>query len=360
MTLENTREKAQQIRDPQFYDTLNRVNVTKNTRRACVIVNLGSPEKPEIPEIRKFIKSFLSDPKVIQLPKWIWYPILHGMVITFRPKKIAHNYKKIWTPNGSPIICHTQNQAKLIQEALPEVEIYHAFSYVEPYLDKVLERIAIDGTQDVTVLPLYPHYAPSTVGSVKAVVDKIEKRLNSIGNPVKMRVVMSWYKSPQYIQWYATSLKTLLEEQSGANALVFSYHSLPNTAGHGAKEYKKQCRSTTDAILSRLQAMEVKVPEVYQTYQSKFGPGEWIGPSTIDTMEKLGKQKIEKLLVCTPGFISDCIETVDEIGVINRDEFLSAGGKNFTVLPPMNSNQAVGEVLKEIYQANLLNPLSLP
>lgn len=319
-------------------------------KRGCLLINLGSPAKAETKEIRKFLRRFLSDSRVVTWHKALWYPILYGIVLPRRPRKIMSDYQKIWLDNGSPLTVYTAAQAQLLAAQLPEVMVRHGFSYSTPTITEALDELMDHGVTDLTILPLYPQYAPSTVGTTLDQITKYFARQNLMPS---IKFISSWQLSPKYIAWYVHKLAAEIHN-THYDSLVFSYHSLPDLPEHAPQEYVRHCTQTTNAILSGLQnalsASETALPNTIQTYQSKFGLGKWLGPATIDTMAQLPESGQKSVLVCTPGFISDCIETIAEIGMQNMTVFHDAGGETFKLLPPPNDDFTAGEILAEVYR----------
>lgn len=314
-------------------------------KKGCLIINLGSPSTPTKKDIRKFLSYFLSDKRVINLPRAVWYPILYGFVLTLRPGRIQETYQSIWLPEGSPLIVYTENQAQELAKALPGVMVRHAYTYSEPTVAHRLTEMIKAGISDLTIIALYPQYAPSTVG---ATIDQVTKFFQRHSQIPDLKIVSNWHLSQTYIDWYVERTAHALQENQ-IDALVMSYHSVPEQPAHSPVEYKRHCSETTDAIVAGLRKQGFTPPRVFQTYQSKFGPSKWIGPATIDTMAELPKQGIKRIAVATPGFISDCIETIDEIAVLNAEEFRRAGGEFFHVIAPPNGEPTTGKMLAEVY-----------
>lgn len=319
-------------------------------KRGCLLINLGSPAKAEPKEIKVFLRRFLSDPRVVTWNKALWYPILHGIVLPRRPKKLMANYQKIWLAKGSPLIVYTAAQAQLLSKQLPNVVVRHAFSYSAPTVSQALTEMMSSGITDLTILSLYPQYASSTVG---ATIDQVTSYFTKQSLVPNLNIPTSWHLIPSYLNWYINKLATEIRNTK-YDYLVFSYHSLPNLPEHAPRRYIQHCTETTEAILTGLRKelvhQKISTPKIIQTYQSKFGIGEWLGPSTIETMTKLPRTGVKSVLICTPGFISDCIETIDEIGIQNMTAFLNAGGETFRLLPPPNDDAEVGKILAEVYR----------
>ena len=320
-------------------------------KRGCLLINLGSPAAPEPAEIRKFLRSFLSDRRVINLHPVLWQPILNGIILTMRPRRIAPVYKSIWAAEGSPLSVHSRTQEALVQAALgDDVMVRVGMTYAEPTVTSALQEIEAAGVTDLTVINLYPQFTASTVSACYDSVFRYYMKRSYIPT---LRIVSNWEVEPRYIEAYAQKLAMALSEHQ-ADAIAMSYHSVPQTDKHVHQLYRSHCSATSAAIITRLKelltARGEQLPRVFQTFQSKFGPGKWIGPTTIGTMAALPQQGVRKLLIATPGFISDCIETLDEIAVLNREAFEQAGGEEFHVVPPLNGDREVGPMIADVYR----------
>lgn len=315
-------------------------------RRGCLIVALGSPAAPTKREIRRFLAPFLSDRRVVDFHPFVWQPILRGIVLPFRPGRIQAQYEHIWLSEGSPLTVHTKAQRDHLSGALPEVDVRYAMTYTSPSIPEVLSEMDVD---ELTVLPLYPQYAASTVAPV---FDQVTEYYRSRSSMPTLHLVKSWETSPLLIEWYAREVHRTITAHE-LDRLVFSYHGVPERAVHAPEEYTGQCRATTEAIMDAVAELDPSAPRVPFdiTYQSKFGPGKWLTPATIDSMAAYPGNGVTRIGVATPGFFADCIETVDEIDILNRETFMNAGGKDFVCVAPPNSDIAVGPMLAEVYHA---------
>lgn len=303
---------------------------------------MGSPLELKPRSIRRFLKNFLSDQRVVNWPKLIWMPILHGIILRVRPRKVLPEYRRVWLEGGSPLNVYTKAQTEMLARELPGVVVKNGMCYSKPGISEALSEM---DCSEITVITAYPQYAPSTVG---AIADQITAHFASQPFVPTLHFINSYPDHPRYAAWYARRIQQYLEEQP-ADALVLSYHSVPAQTAHHDEGYRVECTRTTEAIRAALKDLGIEVP-IEQTYQSKFGPGEWIGPATIDTMGELPGRGIKRVLVATPGFTSDCIETVSEIGHLNRDTFLAAGGEVFRLIPPINDDPEIGKVYAELYR----------
>jgi ferrochelatase len=271
--------------------------------------------------VRRYLAEFLSDPRVVQLPRWLWLPILHGIVLRTRPAKSAAKYASIWTPQGSPLAVHTKQQALLLGKVLAErnIKVAYAMRYGQPSIVEGLE--ALSGC-DVVALPLYPQYSRSTAESVRDV----------LGTKVKM--VESFHDHPAYIAAQGALIQRHWAAHGKAR-LVMSFHGLPQKSVDEGDPYQAQCLATAKILAGVLRL----APADYQvTFQSRFGAAKWLQPYTEPTLVELAKQGVKRVDVVCPGFVSDCLETLEEIALEARQAFLGAGGKEFHALPCLNES----------------------
>ncbi len=324
-------------------------------KKGCVIVALGTPKSLELTDISDFLRAFLSDPQVVDFPRWLWKPILEKIILRNRPAKIAHNYASIWLPAGSPLEVYTKTQAALLQEKLPEVAVTYAVTYLEPAIRDEICKLSQQGITDITVIPLYPQYTPSTVGDIYRQIAQVRADFPQL----MVRIAQSWETLAEYVDFYVEQLQQVLEVNS-IEHLVFSYHGVPLRKAHQPVAYRAQCEATTNAIWQALLASNPKAQYAdklsYETtFQSKFGPGKWLAPATIKRMKELPAGGKTRIAVLTPGFVSDCIETLEEIDIQNRQVFFAHGGKEFVFINPLNDAPVSGEVLAQVYAATQEN-----
>lgn len=306
----------------------------------CLIVNLGSPEKPTVEGIRTFLSRMLSDRHVVNLTPLLWKPILHGIILRVRPKKLIPLYERIWTNKGSPLVSITESQREKLQKRLPDVEVRHAFCYSSPSIEEALANWDIE---TLTVVPLYPQVATSTV---LPVFDRILDYYTEHPSEHPHVVFASSYATePNMIAWYQSEIRRRIQKNP-VDEVLLSFHGVPKRRSHLAEHYKAQCRATRDAIASGVPEVKVSM-----SFQSKFGPLEWLGPSTAEVLEGLPSRGTKRLLVATPAFVADCLETLEEIKVENRDRFLEAGGSYYDVISPINDADSFVDTLFNVYQA---------
>jgi ferrochelatase len=269
--------------------------------------------------VRAYLAEFLADPRVVRLPRFIWAPILHGIVLRTRPAKSAEKYAAIWSADGSPLAVHTRRQAELLQANSSGLRVEHAMRYGTPDIAGALERLR---GCDVTVLPLYPQYSESTTESV---ADKL---------PAGTRMIRGFHDHPAYIAALAANVRRHWEKNGRSETLVMSFHGLP---ARGAGSYERQCRATGMFLAA---ALGLKDAQWQVTFQSRFGYAKWLQPYTEATLVGLARRGASRIDVVCPGFVSDCLETLEEIGIVARRRFLEAGGREFHLVPCLNESPA--------------------
>ena len=272
--------------------------------------------------MRAYLAEFLADPRVVELPRWLWLPILYGVVLRKRPAQSAHKYAKVWTPEGSPLAVHTAKQAQLLREATG-LPVEYAMRYGEPSIASALHKLPAK----VRVVPLYPQYARSTTESIRDVVG------------TKAEFVEQFHDHPGYI----AALAALVRDR--ADALVMSFHGLPQRAVERGDPYRAQCERTARLLA---EALQLKPGEYRITFQSRFGPARWLQPYTADVLAELGAARTRRVDVICPGFVADCLETLEEIAIEGKKIFLDAGGGELRALPCLNESPRWIAALKEI------------
>ncbi|MFD1318944.1 ferrochelatase [Loigolactobacillus zhaoyuanensis] len=310
-------------------------------KKGVLLVNLGTPETPTTPAVRAYLSRFLADSRVIDLPRAVWLPILHGMILPTRPHRSAALYRKIWTKQGSPLLLYTQKQTQQLQALLPDQVVRYAMCYSAPTVVTVLKEMQALKVTDLTVIPLYPQYSSTTVGSV---FDQVAAYYMQAAAQPQLHFVSSFYQEPRYIQALANQIKRALR-QANYDQIVFSYHGIPQKYADNGDPYPQQCTATTQQVM----ALVGEVPYI-QSYQSKFGPSQWLRPATAQVLQTLPQQGAKRVLVITPGFIADCLETLQEIDHENREYFRQSGGRLFTYLHPFNGSATFTQVLVALAQ----------
>ncbi len=301
---------------------------------AVVLCNLGTPEAPTPAAVRRYLAEFLSDPRVVEIPRLIWLPILHGIVLRVRPARSARKYASIWTREGSPLKVWTERQAMLLEGYLGErghpVVVRHAMRYGAPPIGTVLDELKAAGADRILVLPLYPQYAASTTASIG---DALAAWLRRIRNVPEIRFVKHYHDDPGYIDAIAERIDAHWRVHGRPDKLVLSFHGLPRRSLALGDPYHCECLKTSRLVGERL---KVREDFVVVTFQSRFGRAEWLQPYTEPTLVALARAGVAHVDVFCPGFTSDCLETLDEIDHEARAAFLAAGGKEFGYVPCLN------------------------
>ena len=292
--------------------------------KSVLLVNLGTPAAPTPEAVRAYLAEFLADPRVVKLPRWLWLPILHFVVLRKRPAVSAEKYAQIWTPEGSPLAVNTVRQAALLQDALG-LPVKYAMCYGQPAISHAIK----DLTHPI-VIPLYPQYAESTTESVRDVL------------PPGTRMIESFHDHPAYIAALAANVRRHWDQHGRGERLVMSFHGLPKK---GSSRYEAECRETARLLAERLRT------EYLVTFQSRFGYAEWLGPYTEPTLKELAAGGIERVDVVCPGFVSDCLETLEEIGITARRAFHAAGGTAMHLVPCLNDSAEWINALQQIARA---------
>ncbi|WP_270720927.1 ferrochelatase, partial [Enterococcus faecalis] len=290
-------------------------------------------------EVRKYLKTFLSDRRVIKIHPIIWKPILNGIILNIRPKKSAKLYQKICTENGFPLLEYTEKQMENLKNICPEVEVTIGMSYSEPSIETALDTLLSKEIEELNVIPMYPQYSGTTVGSV---FDSVMNYFIKSDRIVDIKFIRSFYNNPQYIDYFSKKINEALNE-SPIDAIVFSYHGIPMSYVKDGDNYPKECTKTTKLIMDKLGDIRY-----YQTYQSKFGPSEWLKPATDDTLKKLPSKGIKNILIVAPGFVVDCLETIEELEHENRNYFLENGGEVYKYVHPFNGDIEFAKLVKDI------------
>lgn len=312
-----------------------------------LITNLGTPDAPDTPALRRYLGEFLSDPRVIEVPKLIWKCILHGVILRTRPSKSAHAYQVVWTENGSPLMDISLKQLAGINKRLQEklkgnISVKLAMRYGNPSIDSVLDEFAKESVRRIVVLPLYPQYSATTTASTfDAIADSFKKRRWL----PDFRFISHYHDNTQYIDALAKSIQQHWETNGRADKLLFSFHGIPKDYFLAGDPYHCECHKTARLVTEKL---GLKEDEWQLTFQSRFGPREWLKPYTDITLQEWGAEGIKSVQVICPGFSADCLETLEEIQIQNRDFFLEAGGESFSYIPCLNDNNEHLDMLSNL------------
>tara|TARA_X000001036_G_scaffold399849_2_gene403794 strand:+ start:1009 stop:2001 length:993 start_codon:yes stop_codon:yes gene_type:complete len=304
-------------------------------KTGILLVNLGTPDSTSWWDIRKYLREFLSDRRVIEVNPIIWQIILNLFILTFRPSKTAHAYKKIWRKesNESPLLYFTRSQAIKLNKKVgnDKVIVDFAMRYGNPSIVSRLNILKNKGCENIIILPLYPQYAAATTATV---CDEVYKSLMKMRWQPSLQIIPHYESEPLYVDALINSIKKKIDEISWKPDLIISsYHGIPKSYFDKGDPYHCYCHKTTRLMKEKFSDVEIQT-----TFQSRFGPQEWLTPYTDKTLEKLPSNGIKNLLVICPGFASDCVETLEEINIQGRESFISNGGKNFDLIPCLNDN----------------------
>ena len=317
-----------------------------------LVTNLGTPEAPEPKALRKYLAQFLSDPRVVEIPKLIWMIILHGIILRVRPKKSAEAYREVWTERGSPLRYFTEDQALALQARLAQqwgerLEVAYAMRYGAPSISEVADTLLQGGVRKLLVLPLYPQYSGSTTGST---FDALSKDFQSRRWVPHLRFVGSYHDYPPYIEAMAQKIRAHWQEHGRPEKLILSFHGVPKYFLTQGDPYHCQCHVTGRLLAQQL---GLKLDEYMVTFQSRFGKAEWLKPYTDMTLKALPGEGCKFVQVFCPGFAADCLETLEEIAVENHDYFMESGGERFEYIPALNADEAHIDALESLINDNL-------
>ena len=308
--------------------------------------------------MRPYLKEFLSNERIIEIPKWIWWPILHGIILTFRPKKSAEKYAQIWMPEGSPLKVYTERQTVLLRNALekrtnPAPIVEYAMNIGSPSITDVMQRMSELGCERILVLPLFPQYAAS---STAAAMDNVFATLNKMRNMPAVRTIKHYHDEPGYIAALAQNIREYWERYGRPDKLIMSFHGVPRATLDKGDPYHCYCQKTGRLLAESLMLNS----DQYQVcFQSRFGRAKWLTPYTSETLEQMGKEKTQRADVVCPGFVSDCLETLEEIAIEARKTFLDSGGQEFHYIPCLNERDDWIQTLADITYRNLQGWLGL-
>ena len=333
------------------------------TKHSVILANLGTPDSPSVPDVRRYLGEFLMDPRIINIPKVLRWLLVNGIILRFRPKKSAAAYKKVWTEEGSPLLVHGKNlQAKVQKLMKGRANVHLAMRYGNPSMEDTVEKSMEDASGELIVFPLYPQYAAATTGST---VEKMFRVLDKKWNVPPMTVVKDFYQDPRFIEAVGVVAKEHLENFKPDHVL-FSYHGLPEShlkdtakrclqqknccdsiAADNRYCYRAQCVATTRSLAEKL---DLSKDQYSLSFQSRLGRAEWVKPYTTDLIEELAKKGVKRLAVLCPAFVADCLETIEEIGMEAKADFIAAGGEDLYLVPCVNSSDVWAEAVVAIVE----------
>ncbi len=313
------------------------------SKRGLLLVNLGTPEAPTTSAVRRYLKQFLSDPRVVEFsPRLIWWLILNLVILRIRPSRSAKLYQQIWQAEGSPLLVYSQQQAAKLQQALPDHQINLAMCYGNPSIAAGMNELKQQDITDITILPLYPQYSCSTTA---AVFDAVSKELRHWRQIPKLSFINHYHNHPSYIDALANSIEESWQQHGRGEQLIISFHGTPESYQQRGDPYRAQCERTTELLVNRL---GLEQHQWQLVFQSRMGREPWLQPYCDKTLQQLPRQQITSVDVICPGFSADCLETLEEISKTNQTIFLKAGGKRYHYIPALNAREDHISCLKAI------------
>jgi ferrochelatase len=317
-----------------------------------LVTNLGTPEAPTKQALKPYLKEFLSDPRVVEIPRLLWWMILNLVILNIRPRRSAKAYETVWTEQGSPLMVHTKNQAEAIKQQIQQkwgdnVVVDFAMRYGQPAVADTIDKMLQAGVRKLLVLPLYPQYCASTTAST---FDAVAAAMTNRRWMPELRFVTEYNDFPDYIQAVADKIRLHWQTNDRTDKLIFSYHGIPKRYLLNGDPYHCQCHKTSRLIAENL---GLDKDRYLTTFQSRFGREEWLKPYTDHTLKALPNEGVKSVQIVCPGFSSDCLETIEEIGEENREYFMEAGGERYEYIEALNSDPQHISALVKLIEKNL-------
>jgi len=321
-------------------------------KTGILLVNLGTPDTPTPSSVRTYLKEFLGDPRVVEIPKAIWWLILNGIILNTRPKKSAAKYASIWMKEGSPLRIYTEKQASLLKGYLSQrtkapYVVDYAMRYGNPSIPSVIRKLKEQNCQRILVVPMYPQYAASSTGTA---FDIVFAEMLKMRNMPGVRTIKNFHDNPGYIKALANSINEYWAKNGRPEKLLMSFHGLPQFSLDKGDPYHCECLKTGRLLAQKL---DLKQEQFALSFQSRFGKAEWLKPYTTATLQELGKQKTRRVDVVCPGFVADCLETLEEIAMEGKEDFQHAGGGEYHYIPCLNERDDWMHALTDLVMDNL-------
>ncbi|AXS19610.1 TPA: ferrochelatase [Klebsiella pneumoniae] len=309
------------------------------TKTGILLANLGTPDAPTPGAVKRYLRQFLSDKRVVDTSRLLWWPLLRGVILPIRSPRVAKLYQSVWMEEGSPLMVYSRRQQQALAARLPDTPVALGMSYGSPSLASAVDDLLAQGVEHIVVLPLYPQYSCSTVAAVWDELARILAKKRAIPG---ISFIRDYAEHPDYIHALAASVRASFAVHGEPDLLLLSYHGIPQRYANQGDDYPQRCRDTTRELVS---ALGLPPERVMMTFQSRFGREPWLTPYTDETLKMLGEKGTKHIQVLCPGFAADCLETLEEIAVQNREVFLEAGGKQYEYIPALNADAAHIEMM---------------
>ena len=309
------------------------------TKTGILLANLGTPDAPTPGAVKRYLRQFLSDKRVVDTSRLLWWPLLRGVILPIRSPRVAKLYQSVWMEEGSPLMVYSRRQQQALAARLPDTPVALGMSYGSPSLASAVDDLLAQGVEHIVVLPLYPQYSCSTVAAVWDELARILAKKRAIPG---ISFIRDYAEHPDYIHALAASVRAYFAVHGEPDLLLLSYHGIPQRYANQGDDYPQRCRDTTRELVS---ALGLPPERVMMTFQSRFGREPWLTPYTDETLKMLGEKGTKHIQVLCPGFAADCLETLEEIAVQNREIFLEAGGKQYEYIPALNADAAHIEMM---------------
>lgn len=309
------------------------------TKTGILLANLGTPDAPTPGAVKRYLRQFLSDKRVVDTSRLLWWPLLRGVILPIRSPRVAKLYQSVWMEEGSPLMVYSRRQQQALAARLPDTPVALGMSYGSPSLASAVDDLLAQGVEHIVVLPLYPQYSCSTVAAVWDELARILAKKRAIPG---ISFIRDYAEHPDYIHALAASVRASFAVHGEPDLLLLSYHGIPQRYANQGDDYPQRCRDTTRELVSALGLLPERV---MMTFQSRFGREPWLTPYTDETLKMLGEKGTKHIQVLCPGFAADCLETLEEIAVQNREIFLEAGGKQYEYIPALNADAAHIEMM---------------
>ncbi|SVZ73801.1 ferrochelatase [Klebsiella pneumoniae] len=309
------------------------------TKTGILLANLGTPDAPTPGAVKRYLRQFLSDKRVVDTSRLLWWPLLRGVILPIRSPRVAKLYQSVWMEEGSPLMVYSRRQQQALAARLPDTPVALGMSYGSPSLASAVDDLLAQGVEHIVVLPLYPQYSCSTVAAVWDELARILAKKRAIPG---ISFIRDYAEHPDYIHALAASVRASFAVHGEPDLLLLSYHGIPQRYANQGDDYPQRCRDTTRELVS---ALGLPPERVMMTFQSRFGREPWLTPYTDETLKMLGEKGTKHIQVLCPAFAADCLETLEEIAVQNREIFLEAGGKQYEYIPALNADAAHIEMM---------------